>query len=169
VRAAAEDLEGRRRVRRKRDCGACSGTGPDLACRRASHNRIEVTGRSNGLIRDHVRPSAGARCGKAARRHSVRGTRAIAVPTATGISQPSTYSIRNHTARCLAAGQPPSQATIRKIEPGGRSPSTHGAASEELYSIALEENIQSGRLWNIKYAEYSSTYTEFIVCYNGYT
>jgi len=60
---------------------------PDKAChrRRAPADR-NYRGRQ-ALNADHVRPSTGARCGKAARRDLRGGRRAIAVPTATARSR----------------------------------------------------------------------------------
>ena len=62
---------------------------PDSAPDPACHRSWPRTDRGYGLqslIRDHVRPSAGARCGKAARRDLCGGRRVIAVPTATRVS-----------------------------------------------------------------------------------
>jgi hypothetical protein len=67
--AAAEGVEGRGRGRRKSGLRRMFRA---LYRKRhvteANRERIEGTGHISGLIRDNARPSAGARCGKAARR-----------------------------------------------------------------------------------------------------
>jgi hypothetical protein len=92
----AEGMEGRGRGRRKSGLRRMFRTQHRIQhVTEAGRERIEVAG-VYASIRDHVRPSAGARCGKAARRDLCGGRRVIAVPTATLIRRELKEAVLGH-------------------------------------------------------------------------